>query len=166
MIHALKYASHQSLATPLGALLREAGADILVGADACVPVPLHWRRHWSRGFNQSWLLAEALGLPVWAPLRRRRRTASQAALPAATRRQNVSGAFAPAQGFSLIPGRLSWRQTRIGRPATLVAGATIVLVDDVFTTGATLGACASTLRSMGAAQVRALTLARVVAPGP
>ena len=162
IIHAFKYEQRRSLARRLGALMREHGADILAGADAVVPVPLHWRRRYARGFNQAALLARELGLPVRDVLRRRRHTRPQIELPAGTRHTNVDGAFA-----------LAWRD-RIGAWPLLrgfgwtgarpLADTVLVLVDDVSTTGATLEACARVLRAAGAAEVRALTAARVVSP--
>ena len=124
--------------------MRIRGADVLAGADAAVPVPLHPSRRRERGFNQAADLARHLGLPVIHALRRVRATAAQAGLPAARRHGNVRGAFAP---------------TRRPRPWT---AATVVLVDDVSTTGATLEACARALKAAGVREVRALTAARVV----
>ena len=123
--------------------MRQSGQHVLEGADAVVPVPLHAARRRERGFNQADALARHLGLPVLGVLRRTRRTAVQADLPAARRHANVRGAFAV-------------------RPRTDVRGLTLVLVDDVCTTGATLYACASALVAAGAADVRALTAARAV----
>jgi len=116
------------------------------GFDLLVPMPLHWRRRWSRGFNQSELLARVAGrrtgIPVACALRRRKSTNPQAGLTSAQRRVNVAGAF------------------EVVRPQ-LVSGRRVVLVDDVLTTGATAGACAAVLRRAGATRVAVLTLARV-----
>jgi ComF family protein len=151
IVHAFKYDRRRSLARPLGRLLRDAGAPLLDGADAVVPVPLHpWKRI-QRGFNQSADLARALGLPVRPVLRRRRATRPQAGLTPGQRRRNVAGAF----GLASWPWHAS--------PAT-VAGCTLVLVDDVMTTGATLDACARVLKRAGAREVRVLTLARALPP--
>jgi ComF family protein len=111
-----------------------------------VPVPLHPRRQRERGFNQSELLAREIArrtVPV-APgaLVRRQDTRPQTGLSAAARRANVKGAFAV-------------------RQRARVAGRPVVLVDDVFTTGATAQACARALREAGATDVRLLTMARV-----
>jgi ComF family protein len=129
--------------------MREIGSDLLDDVSAAVPVPLHRRRLRARGFNQAAEIAKHLGLPVLAALRRVRATRSQTDLPAARRHANVRDAFA------------------LGRGAE-VAGLRLVLVDDVSTTGATLEACARVLAAAGAADVRALTAARVVTrpPGP
>ena len=152
LVHVFKYEQRLALAHPLGRLMREAGAGMLADADCAAPVPLHPRRQRARGFNQAAELAARLGLPVVGALRRTRATAPQTALPAAERRRNVGGAFAPARRFGIRPRRAD------------VAGACVVLVDDVTTTGATLDACARVLRRAGAREVRALTLARVVRP--
>jgi ComF family protein len=111
-----------------------------------VPVPLHWRRRRHRGFNQSQLLAQSLaklaGLSV-SPnaLCRVRNTASQQELTREERAKNIQGAFEAS--------------------AELVGERTIILLDDVCTTGATLLECAKTLTAAGASRVYALTLARV-----
>ena len=68
VVHALKYDRRLSTVAPLAAMMRAAGADVLRGAHAVVPVPLHARRAWSRGFNQSSLLARHLGLPSYSLL--------------------------------------------------------------------------------------------------
>jgi ComF family protein len=143
IVHALKYDGRRSLAAPLAARMRGAGAEVLRDADLAVPVPLHRLRRLSRGFNQAADLARHLGLPTAAVLRRTRATPSQTDLPAAKRHSNVRGAFAM-------------------RRRARVAGLSIVLVDDVSTTGATLDACARVLKDAGARDVRALTAARAV----
>ncbi len=145
-IHALKYDGEQRLAAPLGALLarrwNRAGAD----GDVLVPVPVHPERLRERGFNQAALLAvhagRSLGLPVVSALRREQATVAQHGLGRGARRRNVGGAFLP------------------DRPAAAVAGRSVVLVDDVVTTGATLSACAAALLEAGSSGVAGLTLAR------
>jgi len=122
--------------------MRESGADLLMAADAVVPVPLHRRRRRARGFNQAEDLARHLDRPVLLALRRVRATVSQTDLPAARRHANVRNAFAV-------------------RRRCDVGGLRIVIVDDVCTTGATLEACARALRDGGARAVSALTAARV-----
>jgi len=162
IIHALKYEQRRSLAAQLGAMMRAHGAPVLDGADAAVPVPLHWLRRYQRGFNQSAILADGLGLPVWHALRRRRRTRSQVELPAEARHANVDGAFALAWRYR----NGAWHHFSGWRPtgSEPLSGSVLVLVDDVSTTGATLDACARVLRAAGATEVRALTAARVVSP--
>ena len=147
IVHALKYGGRRSIAPRLGRLMCVTAGDLLDEADVAVPVPLHWRRRQTRGFNQADDLARSLGIPVTRALKRVRSTASQTDLPAARRHGNVRGAF-----------RLRWR--------TRVSGLRVVLVDDVCTTGATLEACARVLREAGAQDVRALTAARVASPRP
>jgi len=149
VIHELKYRGRRRAAAQLAHRLggEPRVRDVLAGADVLVPVPLHPRRRRERGFNQAELLAAELGrrgaVSVSSgTLVRRTDTASQAGLTAARRRANVSGAFAV-------------------RHRSRVAGRVIVLVDDVYTTGATARACARALRAAGAAEVRLVTVARV-----
>jgi predicted amidophosphoribosyltransferase len=174
IIHALKYEHRRSIARPLGELMREYGADLLRDADCVTPVPLHPRRERSRGFNQSEDLAQQLGLPIRRMLRRVVATRSQIDLPANERHANVRNAFeffpaglltAPraataAQG---VPSKVEGRRIVSQPPGGSLSGlpAVVVVVDDVSTTGATLLACAGTLKRAGVSQVRALTAARV-----
>ena len=144
IVHALKYDGRRSLARPLAAMMARNGADVLAGADAVVPVPLHPSRRRQRGFDQAMDLSNALGCELCVALRRVRATESQASLPAAQRHRNVRKAF------------------QATRRAESLRGAIVVLVDDVSTTGATLDACAVALKAAGVREVRALTAARVV----
>ena len=146
ILHALKYEHRRSVAKPLGRLMLAAGTQVLDGADFVVPVPLHVIRHYRRGFNQAAELAAHLGLPVVHALRRNRATSTQTDLPEGRRHANVKGAFA------------------LRRPVP--AGAVVVVVDDVSTTGATVDACARVLLEAGAREVRALTAARAAARLP
>ena len=146
----LKHAGRRDGLATLSNWLALAGEDILADADALVPVPLHYRRLASRGFNQSaWLaqgIARRTGTSVLVDgLVRRKPTRSQAGLNARQRHRNVTGAF------SVRPSR-----------AEAIAGARLVLVDDVYTTGSTLKACTLALKRAGAASVSVLVLARVV----
>ena len=147
LVHLLKYARVKTLAGPLGQLL---AAALPEGErfDAITAVPLHWRRQWQRGFNQSDLLARALarrtGMPAIALLRRVRATSTQAGLSNSLRRRNVAAAFGPRP-----------------RAATFAAGKRILLIDDVMTTGSTAAACARALKRAGAAHVALATVARV-----
>jgi ComF family protein len=147
ILHALKYGGRRSIAPALSALMRVHGNAVLAGADVVIPVPLHWRRRWTRGFNQAAELAAGLGLPVLHALRRSRNTPSQTDLPASQRHANVRRAFGIRRGVHLT-------------------GLCVVLVDDVSTTGATLEACARILSKGGARDVRTLTAARVVTRPP
>jgi ComF family protein len=117
---------------------------MLEGATCAVPVPLHASRRRERGFNQAADLARHMGLPTVGALRRVRATSTQTGLPAARRHRNVRDAFAV---------------TRAGKT---LGNATVVLIDDVSTTGATLEACARVLKQAGVVEIRALTAARVV----
>ena len=143
LIHLLKYNGMRPLAGPLGDLLAQAlPRDRQF--DMITPVPLHWRRRWQRGFNQSELLGKIVarrrGIPLAKVLRRSFATRAQAGLSGALRRQNVAAAF---------------------RARRRVAGQRILLIDDVMTTGATAGACAVALKKAGAKSVALLALARV-----
>ncbi len=144
-IHSLKYRNYQAAATRLSKLLVEAHQRYKIKADVIVPVPLHTSRLRERGFNQSELLARAVGkyldLPIdGESLIRVRQTKPQVELRAMDRYENVLNAF-------------SCRNTRL-------AGRKIVLIDDVCTTGSTLDACAVALKKSGAASVWGLTLAK------
>ena len=144
IVHALKYDGRRSVARPLARLMRERAADLLLEAELAVAVPLHRSRLAARGFNQAADLARHLGLPVVRALRRSRATATQTSLPAAQRHRNVRDAFSAT------------------RHAPAVLNRSVLLVDDVSTTGATLEACARALKETGVREVRALTAARVV----
>lgn len=151
LIVAFKHSERIQGAALFAGWMRRAGEGLLEEADLLVPVPLHRWRLLRRGYNQSALLARHLarmtGVPHAADLLRRvRATPSQQGLTAAARRRNITGA--------------SFSVRRAARPH--LAGKRVVLVDDVLTTGTTLGACAAVLREAGAARVDALALARVV----
>jgi len=148
ILHAFKYEGRRQLARPLSTLLLEAGGHVLESADCVVPVPLHPWRQVQRGFNQSEDLAQQLGMPMRRALWRVRATAPQTSLDARARRHNLRGAF------RLSPFVTS-RQSR-----RWLEGRKVVLIDDVRTTGATLEACASLLKSIGVRETRALTVAR------
>jgi len=149
MVLALKHGDRTDLARPLGSWMARAGRD-MVGKDAIlVPVPLHWRRRVQRRYNQAALLADAvshaLGVPT-APqaLRRTRPTRPLDGHTRAQRRAALADAISPCAGAG-----------------ALMAGRTVVLVDDVMTSGATFEAAASAARSAGAAAIHVLSLARV-----
>ncbi len=147
-IVACKYDDRPDLARTLAHLLLAEQDELRAQRFTCaIPVPLHPLRLAERGYNVPALLlaplARALGIPLLTrPLQRVRATAQQATLARAARRENVASAFA----------------VRRGRERQL-AGARILLFDDVYTTGATLGACAEALHQAGAAVVVTRALA-------
>jgi ComF family protein len=145
MLHAMKYDGRRTVASRLSRMMQARCRAVLTGADAVVPVPLHWRRRWVRGFNQAEDLAAGLGLPVLHALRWRRHTRTQTDLPAAERHANVRHAF-------------------VVRRRVTVRDLCLVVVDDVRTTGATIDACARVLKEAGAREVRGLTAAAVATP--
>ena len=150
LVHALKYGDRLDLAPIMGRWMARAGREILRDADALVPVPLHWRRLWTRRCNQSALLAKAIsaecGVPVVeAALKRVKSTAQQVGLTQTQRAENVQGAF---------------RVPTEGRAEA--AGKRLVLIDDVLTSGATADACARALLRGGAKSVDVVVFARVV----
>jgi ComF family protein len=148
-----KYQSHSQLGAALGGLLCEGLRGKLPaprGPLVVVPVPLHPRQLARRGYNQATALAAAIARELSAPLDcsalvRRRDTPPQARLDAANRRRNLAGAFAVPRGAR-------------------VRGRSVLLVDDVATTGATLAACRSALDEAGALEVVAVVLARADPP--
>jgi ComF family protein len=140
------------MAKACGRWMARAGDELVAEADLVAPVPLHWRRLFMRRYNQAALLARMVargGDTILAPdlLRRARWTGSQAGLKAVERRRNVRKAF------EVHPRWLA-----------KLKGRTVLLVDDVLTTGATVEACTGALKQAGAAHVDVLTLARVVRP--
>lgn len=152
LVHLLKYGDRLDLTRPMGRWMARAGAEILSGADALVPVPLHWTRLWWRRFNQSAALARAIsehcGVAVQTHLlERKHATPPQVGKSKNERARNVQGAFA-------VP--------RAARAE--VKGRRFVLVDDVIASGSTVDACARALRRAGAENVDVLAFARVVDP--
>jgi ComF family protein len=147
-IHLLKYEQRPELAPLLGrylvaAFIRPDWDELRARVNAVVPVPLHAERRRERGYNQAELLAAELCRRMELPLRpelltRVRFTQSQVGLSAEARHANVEDAFAAAPGCQDMH---------------------ILLIDDVYTTGATLRACAEAASAAGAASVSALTLA-------
>jgi ComF family protein len=144
IIHRFKYSRSRKFALPLGRLLLEVVEHFGLDGDrfdALVPVPLHWMRRGSRGFNQAELLAsiiaEEQGLPVRTVLRRGRTTGHQVGRNRRERKAALRDAFVV---FGNVPTR-------------------VLLIDDVATTGATLDACAEALKQAGAVRVEALVIA-------
>ncbi len=150
LVHGLKYRDRLELARWMSGWMVRAGGDLLDAADVVVPVPLHRRRLWWRRYNQSALLAHVLSVKAGKPLAndalvRVRATAQQVGLSADERDRNVRGAF------RVVPA---------GKRH--IAGRRVLLVDDVYTTGATAKAGTRALMRAGAVGVDVLTFARVV----
>jgi ComF family protein len=149
LVHGLKYNDHLELVRWMAAWMHRAGADVVEEAGLIVPVPLHRRRLWLRRFNQSAALASAIAaasgkrLSVTA-VRRVRPTRNQVGLGQKARAANVRGAF---------------RVDPDGRAE--IAGRRVLVVDDVYTTGATIKAVTRALKRAGAEAVDALVFARV-----
>lgn len=149
LVHALKFHDRHDARRLLGKWLIEAGRDLVAEAEIAVPVPLARRRLIARRFNQAAILAGEVARVAglrYEPLvlERTRTTASQVGLSRGARQRNVAGAFA------VPPNREAH-----------VKGRKILLIDDVITTGSTVGACARALRRAGAARVDVLALALV-----
>ncbi len=140
MIQRVKFQQATFLVEPLARrMLDSLKHRGLTSFDLATTVPLHWRHHWQRGYNQAWLLLKAmrrfgLRVPQQRLLRKVRHTRPQVGLAGEARRRNVRGVFAV-------------------RKPSAVSGRRILLVDDVLTTGATAGACAKALKRAGAAEV-------------
>ncbi len=147
----LKHGDRLHLARLMALHMARAGAPLLTPQSLLVPVPLHWQRLWSRGYNQAALLAQDLARISGAALAidalvRTKPTPSSAGMGREARIANVRGVF-----------RVQQRER--------IAGRRIVLIDDVLTSGATANACARLLRRAGAASVDVLTFARAVREG-
>jgi ComF family protein len=153
MVQGLKFRSRTELAPWMAGWMMRAGRESLADADVLVPVPLHRRRFFSRGFNQSAELARAVSVKTGISFEpglvvRRKHTQQQVGLKAKERAANVRGAFqVPADAVDKVRGRH------------------IVLIDDVYTTGATVSAVSRMLMRKGAASVDVLTFARAMPGG-
>lgn len=152
LVHDLKFRDRHDARHLFGRWMVEAGRELLADADLVLPVPLTRSRLLSRRFNQSAVLAQEVARLAgvrYEPqvLLRTRRTRPQVGLSRQQRRDNVSGAFAVAGG-----------------PTAGITGSKLLLVDDVITTGATVGACARALKRAGAARVDVLALGMVTDP--
>ena len=149
LVLSFKHADRPGLARYLAPWMARAAGPLLAEADLIVPVPLHRWRLFHRRYNQAALLAKGLskrsGIPCIPDLLRRvRRTPPQGRLGREARERNVKGAIRLAQSIDCIEKKR------------------VLLVDDVLTTGATLGECVRVLRQAGAGAVDVVTLARVV----
>ena len=150
LITSLKFHDQWSGVTRYGEMMRAASDGLLARSDMVVPVPLHWQRLLKRRYNQAavlaYRLAEAAGLPCRLDILKRVRSAPpQMRLDRATRLKNVRKVFALNE-----------------RSMADVKNKTILLIDDVVTTGATVNACAKLLKKAGAKEVNVLALARTV----
>lgn len=153
LVHDLKYRDRVDLAPMMAGWMVRAASEEVAAADAIVAVPLHRIRMFRRMFNQSAELARHVSRQSDRPflaeaLVRRKRTQQQVGLTANQRSLNVRGAFSVPEGRE-----------------ELVFGKRLVLIDDVYTTGATVSAATSALKKAGAADVTVLTFARALA-GP
>jgi ComF family protein len=149
LVLGFKHGDRTHAAKALAAWMHRAGGEFLEAADALVPVPLHRWRLFHRRYNQSALLAQKIGVLAGKPvlpdvLLRIRATPVQGHLKRKERQENVKGAFAVD-----------------ARQKSGVEGKTLVLIDDVMTTGATVNECSRVLLAAGAKQVNVLTLSRV-----
>lgn len=152
MVQALKYNDRTDLAPWMALWMIRAGAELVADADVIVPVPLHRQRFFIRRYNQSAELARAVarrtGLPFLPmAVARVRMTRQQVGLGQRERAENVRGAFRVSEEADI-----------------LVRGRRVLLIDDVYTTGATVSAVARALRRAGAAGIDVLTFARAL-PG-
>ncbi len=150
LITALKFHDQWAGLNRYGEMMKSAGGALIAKSDMVIPVPLHWRRHLRRRYNQAALLAyriaeDASLLCRMDIIKRARYTPPQMRLDRATRLKNVRKAFVLSE-----------------RTLAVVQDKTILLVDDVVTTGATVSACASLLKKAGAKEVNVLALARTV----
>ena len=144
-VKALKFRRRLYYAPGLSQLLRDAVRELPDDIDAVLPVPLHWRRRWYRGFNQAVEIgkpiAKQLGVPLVKTVRRKRATPFQSGLSARQRASNLKSAF-------VVRGSLKHQH--------------VLIVDDVITTGTTMRTVARALKSAGVERVSALALARAV----
>ncbi|WP_336276446.1 ComF family protein [Bartonella sp. CB178] len=150
LVTRLKYGDRTELASFMADWMVFAGREVIEGCDVIIPIPLHFRRFWGRFYNQSAELARCIAKtqkkafrPGW--LVRRRYTRPQVSLSVGERKLNMSNAFE-------VPCKARGH----------LKGCSVLLIDDVFTTGATVTAAAATLRRVGVRQVDVLTFSRAL----
>jgi len=145
LIHRYKYSNTPEMARPFGKLAAEALIKNGIKVDFIVPTPLHWLRSFLRGFNQATLLAEVIseetGIPVMDIMKRTKWTKQQARLSRKERKKNLKGAFSV-------------------KKQEICKNRSILLLDDVMTTGSTLSAAAAELMKAGAHEINVLVLGR------
>ncbi|OGV53662.1 MAG: hypothetical protein A2X45_04705 [Lentisphaerae bacterium GWF2_50_93] len=145
LLHRFKYKNDTSLARPFGMMAAEILRRSEIKPDLIVPVPLHWTRSFTRGYNQTALVSHIIssetGIPMKKILKRVKRTPKQANLSGVERRKNLKGAFS-ATCDEICRNRV------------------ILLVDDVLTTGSTLSSASSVMLESGAKEINILILAR------
>ena len=150
LIHKLKYQDRHEVTTLMANWLISTGQDFLNQADVLIPIPLHRQRLWRRRFNQSTLLAKRISEMTDKPVdfksfARKKNTQSQVGLSETQRKSNLQGAF------HIPEHRVNHLNNR-----------SVLIIDDVITTGATANAAAKTMKNAGAKQVNLLCLALVL----
>ena len=148
LVLAFKHGDRTELTPLFVKFLMQADPEIFQNVDLIMPVPLHWTRRLKRKYNQSALLGKALGRKMGLPysekyLKRVRRTESQGKKKQKERQKNVKNAFLTIHSDQ-------------------IRGKTVLLVDDVMTTGATLNECAKVLKKEGVKDIKVITLYRVI----
>lgn len=146
----IKYGDRLELAPFIARFMHKAGADLFTENTVLIPVPLHYSRFLQRRYNQSAVLAREVGRLANLPLEynlvyRSKKTAQQVGLSASQRRRNIEGAFTVRNNF-----------------LEKLAGRSIIIIDDVYTTGVTCNTLARTLKRAGATNISVLTFARVL----
>ena len=151
LVHALKYQDRTDLAPAMGRWMARAGRELLADADALIPVPLHWRRGWSRRYNQS----GALGA---------NHRAAERGEGGCRKRCGGCGRPSSRSGYPARSGPATCRARSRSKQTSQseISGRRVILIDDVLTSGATVDACARALLRAKAASVDVLVFARVV----
>jgi ComF family protein len=143
LMHSIKFKGQRQVAQGLGLLMAEYAKDWDINGDYIIPVPLHPSKKWSRGFNQATVLAKPLSKALKIPLsenmlRRIKKTTPQNQLNSHQRIENLEGAF--------LFDKKRYKPD------------TVILVDDIFTSGSTMSACAKVLKDSGVKRVLCVSL--------